>query len=362
MVEILALIPARGGSKGIPGKNIKPLGGHPLIAYSIAAAKGSTLVTRTIVSTDDAKIAAVAKAYGAEVPFLRPEELAQDNTRDHPVFQHALEYLAKEEDYHPEIVVQLRPTSPFRPPDLVDTAIRSLLDHPEATSVRGVVPSKQNPYKMWKIRETGQMAPLLESDLPEPYNMPRQELPPTFWQTGHIDVIRSKTILEGSMSGQAILACEIDPTFAVDLDHILDWERAEGELTSLSGKIILPQKQDRPSLADIALLVLDFDGVLTDNRVYVNERGEESIAAHRGDGMGISLAKEAGLEVVILSKERNPVVQARADKMKITAYPGVDDKAGKLAEILKERGLSAGQVAYIGWLGCRPVWQTVIQR
>ncbi len=348
MVEILVLIPARGGSKGIPGKNIKKLGGHPLIAYSIAAAKKSTLVTRTIVSTDDLKIAEIAKEYGAEVPFLRPPELAQDSTLDQPVFQQALEYLAEEENYHPEIVVQLRPTSPFRPPDLIDNAIRILLDHPQATSVRGVVPSKQNPYKMWRIEEQGQMVPLLESDFPEPYNMPRQALPPTYWQTGHIDVIRSKTILEGSMSGQVIQACEIDPTFTVDLDNALDWERAEGELASLAGKIILPQKSDRPGLADLALLVLDFDGVLTDNRVYVTERGEESVAAHRGDGMGISLAKQMGLEVLILSKERNPVVQARADKMKIEAYRGVDAKAEKLAELIDQRGLAAGQVAYVG--------------
>jgi N-acylneuraminate cytidylyltransferase len=348
MVEILALIPARGGSKGIPGKNIKNLGGHPLIAYSVAAAQESSLVTRTIVSTDDPGIAEAAREYGAEVPFLRPEDLAQDTTLDLPVFQHALEWLAEQEDYHPQIVVQLRPTSPFRPPDLVDRAIRILLDHPEASSVRGVVPSKQNPYKMWRVGEEGQMTPVLESDLTEPFNMPRQELPPTFWQTGHIDAIRCEAILAGSMSGQVIQACEIDPTFSVDLDNALDWERAEAELLSLRGKIVLPQKAGRLDLKDLALLVLDFDGVLTDNRVYVNEKGEESVAAHRGDGMGISLAQKAGLEVVILSKERNAVVQARADKMKAPAYRGVDQKAEKLAEIMAERGLSARQVAYIG--------------
>lgn len=348
MVEILALIPARGGSKGIPGKNIKHLGRHPLIAYSIAAAQGSSLVTRTIVSTDDSGIAEAAREYGAEVPFLRPEGLAQDNTRDLPVFQHALEWLAEQEDYHPQIVVQLRPTSPFRPPDLVDQAIRILLDHPEASSVRGVVPTKQNPYKMWRVGEEGQMTPVLESDLTEPYNMPRQELPSTFWQTGHIDAIRSESILEGSMSGQVVHACMIDPIFAVDLDNSLDWERAEAELASLGGKIVLPQKPGSYDMSDLALLVLDFDGVLTDNRVFVNESGEESVAAHRGDGMGISLAQQAGLEVVILSKERNHVVQARADKMKALAYPGVDQKASKLAEIMAERGLSSKQVAYIG--------------
>lgn len=348
MVKILAIIPARGGSKGIPHKNIKPLGGHPLISYSIAAANSSSLVDRTIVSTDDPEIAEVAREYGAEVPFLRPGGLALDDTRDLPVFQHALKWLAEEEDYQPEIVVQLRPTSPFRPPNLVDTAVAILHSHPEATSVRGVVPSKQNPYKMWRVGEGGLMIPLLESDLPEPYNMPRQELPPTFWQTGHIDVIRSVTIKNGSMSGQRIHACEIDPAFTVDLDNGLDWERAEGELAFLAEKIVLPEKPGARQLGDLNFLVLDFDGVLTDNRVYVNEKGQESIAAHRGDGMGVSLARNAGLEVVILSKERNPVVQARAKKMGVTAYQGIDDKAAKLTELMEERGFARRQVAYIG--------------
>ena len=117
-MEILALIPARGGSKSIPRKNIRPLAGHPLIAYSIAAGRQSNLVTRTIVSTDDEEIARIARQYGAETPFLRPAEFAQDNTTDFPVFTHALSWLKEHEGYQPEIVVQLRPTSPIRPPEM----------------------------------------------------------------------------------------------------------------------------------------------------------------------------------------------------------------------------------------------------
>lgn len=348
MVKVLALIPARGGSKGIPHKNIKKLGDHPLIAYSIAAGLQSSLVSRTLVSTDDPRIAEAARQYGAEVPFLRPEELAQDDTRDLPVFQQALDWLADREGYRPDVVVQLRPTSPFRPPDLVDSAIRVLLDNPDATSVRGLVPSKQNPYKMWRVGPDGRMAPLLESDLAEPFNMPRQELPPTFWQTGHIDAIRTDTITRGSMSGEVIYACQIDPLFSVDLDNTLDWTRAEGDLASLGERIVLPAGATDSRLRKLSLLVLDFDGVLTDDRVYISERGEESVAAHRGDGMGIALAKKAGLEVLILSKESNPVVQARADKLKIPAFQGVEDKAVQLAQILANAGLQAEQVAYIG--------------
>ncbi|HQC21081.1 MAG TPA: acylneuraminate cytidylyltransferase family protein, partial [Anaerolineaceae bacterium] len=113
--EVLALIPARGGSKGIPRKNIRDFGGAPLIAWSIAAALRAETVTRVIVSTDDEEIAAVAREWGAETPFLRPAELAQDDTTDYPVFRHALDWLAAHENYRPEVVVQLRPTSPVRP-------------------------------------------------------------------------------------------------------------------------------------------------------------------------------------------------------------------------------------------------------
>src|SRR4029079_13968109 len=114
MTEILALIPARGGSKGIPRKNIRTFAGYPLIAWSIAAAKQASCVTRIIVSTDDEEISSVARQFGAETPFLRPSELAQDQTTDLPVFEQALDWLRDNESYKPDITVQLRPTSPIR--------------------------------------------------------------------------------------------------------------------------------------------------------------------------------------------------------------------------------------------------------
>lgn len=123
-VHVLALIPARGGSKSIPRKNIGLFAGHPLVAYSIAAGLQAASVSRVVVSTDDEEIASVARRYGAETPFRRPEALAQDDTLDLPVFEHALRWLEQHEGYRPEVVVQLRPTSPIRPRDLVDRADR----------------------------------------------------------------------------------------------------------------------------------------------------------------------------------------------------------------------------------------------
>jgi len=348
MVKVLALIPARGGSKGIPRKNIKKLAGHPLIAYSISAGLLAESVDRTLVTTDDPEIADIAREYGADVPFLRPVDLAGDDTRDLQVFQHALSWLKDQEDYQPDLVVQLRPTSPFRPPALIDQAVNIMLDNPQATSVRGVVSSKQNPYKMWKVQENGKMLPLLGIDQPEPYNMPRQELPKTFWQTGHIDVIRSETILKGSMTGEQIYSCQIDPLFSIDLDNLLDWQRAESQILALGIKIILPGKKPVVIPENLSLVVLDFDGVLTDNRVYVNQHGEESVAAHRGDGMGIALLKKTGVEVIILSTEKNPVVQARADKLGIQAFHGIEDKKARLESFLAEKKIPGGQVVYLG--------------
>ncbi len=348
MVEVLALIPARGGSKGLPRKNIKSLGGYPLIGYSIAAALDAKLVNRTVMTTDDPEIGDLAKEFGAEVPFLRPAEFAQDDTRDLPVFQHALKWLSEQEDYYPDIVVQLRPTSPFRPPELIDEAIQIMLNYPGATSVRGVVPSQQNPFKMWTIEPDGNMIPLLETEFEEPFNMPRQELPQTFWQTGHVDVIKTETIINGSMSGLEVYAYQIDPRFSIDLDNLLDWQRAEMRLKSIGSQIVLPPPQESIFPDVVSLVVLDFDGVLTDDRVYVNQHGEETVAAHRGDGMGISQLKKAGIEVVILSKEKNPVVKARADKLGIPAYQGIDKKGKELQSLMADKGVSSERVVYLG--------------
>ncbi|MGD8455353.1 MAG: acylneuraminate cytidylyltransferase [Anaerolineales bacterium] len=348
--EVLAIIPARGGSKSIPRKNVLDFAGHPLIAYSIAAGLKAENVTRTIVSTDDEEIAEAARKYGAEVPFTRPAEYAQDDTLDLAVFQHALGWLAENEDYHPEVVVQLRPTSPVRPPDLVDRAVNLLLDNPEADSVRGIVPSRQNPYKMWRIGQEGRMKPLLNVEgLVEPYNAPRQGLPQSYWQTGHIDAIRPATILEkGVMSGDVIMPLVIDVRYTVDIDTPRDWEQAEELMRSGALPAVVPDGKPYGLPDEIDLIVLDFDGVLTDNRVWVDEKGVEGVAAHRGDGMGISLLKKAGFEVIVLSTETNPVVAARCEKMKIEAYQGVEDKGTVLKKLLKERKAKPEHVIYVG--------------
>ncbi len=319
--EVLAMIPARGGSKGIPRKNIRPFAGQPLIAYSIAAGLQAETVTRVIVTTDDEEIAEVARGCGAETPFLRPAELAQDGTLDLPVFQHALNWLAEHEDYHPQAVVHLRPTTPIRPPDLVDRSVSLLLNHPEADSVRGITPAHQNPFKMWLMdEEDNPIRPLTTvPGIDEPYNSPRQILPKAYTHTGLIDTIRPATILElNSMSGRTILPILFDPAYDADLDTLEDWKQAEQSLLRDRLKMVWPGKPPRGMPETVRLLVLDFDGVLTDNRVWVDQDGREMVAANRSDSLGINRLRQAGVETVVISTETNPVVAARCRKMNIS--------------------------------------------
>ncbi len=354
MTKTLALIPARGGSKGIPRKNIKPFAGFPLIAWSIAAARQASQVTRVIVSTDDEEIAAVAREYGAETPFLRPAELAQDNTTDLPVFEHALHWLEQNEGYQPEVVVQLRPTSPIRPQGMVDEAIRLLLAHADADCVRGVVPAGQNPFKMWRFHGKDQpLTPLLEVEgIAEPYNAPRQILPPVYWQTGHIDAIRTATILhKHSLTGSVIYPLVIDPRYTVDIDTPADWAKYEALVYSGGLEMVTPdQRARRPMPKQVDLIIFDFDGVFTDNRVWTDQDGRESVAASRSDSLRFADLRARGVDLLILSSEPNPVVTARAKKIGVEVMQGVglQDKGRVMREVLEQKKVRAEHVIYVG--------------
>jgi N-acylneuraminate cytidylyltransferase len=352
MTDILALIPARGGSKGIPRKNIRLFAGYPLIAWSIAAAKRSELVTRVIVSTDDEEIAAVAREWGAETPFLRPAEFAQDKTTDLPVFEHALKWLSDVEGYLPDILIQLRPTSPIRPRTMVDDAINILLGHADADSVRGVVPAAQNPFKMWRFNgEDKPLKPLLGVEgIPEPYNAPRQILPPAYWQTGHIDAIRISTITQkNSLTGDVIYPLMIDPKYTVDIDTLPDWAKYEALVYS-GLDMVSPGKQRKLMPGTVRLIICDFDGVVTDNHVITDQDGRESVTASRSDSMHIKTLREKGIELIILSSEANPVVLARAGKMGVEAIhnAGMQNKGRVMREVLEQKNVKAENVIYIG--------------
>jgi len=226
---IYSLIPARGGSKGVPHKNVRLLRGKPLIVHSIEISLKCPSIQRTFISTDSQQIAEVARNAGGEVPFLRPSELAQDDTRDLPVFQHFLGWLAHNDVPLPDAIFQFRPTSPARSVSKIEEAVELLKRHPRADSVRGVIEPAQNPYKMWSIGTDGFMRPLLSiSGVSEPFNEPRQSLPKVYWQVGYLDLIRTRTISEqNSLTGACVLPLKIDGKDSIDIDDEFSFQLAE---------------------------------------------------------------------------------------------------------------------------------------
>lgn len=220
MSEVLAVIPARSGSKSVVDKNIRPIDGKPMLAYSIEHGLAAQSIDRVIVSTDSEKYASIAKEYGAEVPFLRPAEYATDTALDLDVFLHALNYLKETEGYVPDLVVQLRPTYPIRRIQDIENMIRYMEEHPQVDSMRCVAPAKEIPYKMWhRDEKTGMLSPLM-TDIPECYNMPRQQLPKVYYQNACIDVFRSEVVTKKhSMTGDAIAGYVMDENFDIDTEE-----------------------------------------------------------------------------------------------------------------------------------------------
>ena len=190
-----------------------------MLAYSIEHGLKSEKINRVIVSTDSEKYAEIAKKYGAEVPFLRPEEYARDTSLDLEVFEHALKFLKEKEGYVPDIIVQLRPTYPIRKISDIDKMVEIMEQDETIDSVRCIAPAKEIPYKMWLKGENGEIHPLM-TDIPECYNMPRQELPKAYYQNACIDVIRTRVITEGhSMLGKKIIGYEMDENFDIDTEE-----------------------------------------------------------------------------------------------------------------------------------------------
>ena len=227
--SVLAVVPARGGSKGIPRKNLRLLRGQSLVARAVEAGLRAELVSRVVCSTDDVEIADVARAAGAEVPFLRPAELAADASEDWPVFVHALNWLEQHEGWIPDLVVNLRPTSPLRRPRHVDDAIRLLLDT-GADSVKSVCLACQHPHKMWLREADGQLEPFLKTPfrLTRGPDVPRAQLEDVYWQNGVVDVTRRSVIFEQRvMIGARVAGLVVSAEESIDVDTPLDLALAE---------------------------------------------------------------------------------------------------------------------------------------
>jgi CMP-N-acetylneuraminic acid synthetase len=227
--KILCLILARGDSKRIPQKNIKLLGGKPLISYTIECAKKSKYINRIIVSTDNKKIAEISKQYGAEAPFFRPDEISKDDSTELDAFKHALGWLKENENYEPDYIVKLFATSPFRKPSSVDAAIEQLINNPDADSVRSVILCSEHPHKMWTIVNNR-----LESLIPvdqkknEAHTLSYHLLPTVYIQNASIDVTKPDNIWKkDSITGKNIIPLIMDEIESIDINNPIDFELAE---------------------------------------------------------------------------------------------------------------------------------------
>ena len=334
-MSTIAIVPARGGSKGIPHKNLIPVAGRPLLQHTLESALATPSIDRVVVSTDDLAIAELTEALGCEV-VLRPEELSGDTASSESALRHVMETLRAQEGYQPERVVFLQATSPLRRATDIEDSIQTLVREDadslfSASPVHGFV---------WRTKGE-ELRPLTYDPADRPR---RQEIGTDLVENGSIYVFRPWVLFEmGNRLGGKIAVHAMDPMDSFQIDEPSDLELFER-------LFVLRQQEKRslPALEGVNLLVLDFDGVLTDNRVLVGQDGHESVLCHRGDGLGIEKLRGAGVAVVVLSKERNPVVAARCKKLGIECLQGEDDKLPTLQALARRKGLEAAQVAYVG--------------
>ena len=226
-MNVIALIPARSGSKSFPDKNIRPFLGKPLIVHSIEQALAATSIDRVIVSTDSEVYARIAKDCGAEVPFLRPAEISGDLSTDFDVFRHVLQWLADTDGCVPDICVHLRPTYPVRRIADIDTIVGILRDNPEIDSVRSITSAPETPFKMWFRGDNGLLEPVCTTpDIPQAHSSPRQALPKVFLQNAAIDAFRSRVVMEsGSMVGDRVFGYVMEEN--LDIDDVVQFAVAE---------------------------------------------------------------------------------------------------------------------------------------
>ena len=220
MNEVVALIPARSGSKSILRKNMQSLLGRPLIAHSIEIALQSKSITKVVVSTDDGDLADISRHYGAEVPFLRPTQLALDHVKDGPVIQHLMDWIEANCSYTPRVIVFLRPTNPKRNVSFIDECVTKFINDNKSCMARSVKPSKETPYKMWSVTSEGDLVPIIGTIDDDLFNNPRQLLPKTYWQDGYIDIFNPCYFLKSCETHAVKMSAIYSPLEeSVDIDY-----------------------------------------------------------------------------------------------------------------------------------------------
>lgn len=346
-MKIYAIIPARGGSKGLPNKNIRSLAGKPLLAHMIESAKGSTLLDGIFVSTDSAQVAKIAQDWGVQV-INRPPQLADDFSSSESALLHALNHIRSIEGKDPDLLLMLQCTAPFTSAEDIDGTIESLIAK-KADSALAVVPFH---HFLWKD----------ESDFAHGINhdgykrLRRQDMKTQYLEAGSVYAMKSDVFREEQtrFCGKTVLYVCDDPHRCHEIDDAADFHKAE----ALHEWYALPLKEreayrnhNKAALQlpeGLGALVCDFDGVFTDNSVFVTQEGQEIVRCDRGDGAGIAKLKELGLKVLVLSAETNSVVAARCMKLGVECIQGVGNKKDILQKWLEANNLKWEQIVYLG--------------
>ena len=324
-MSVVAVIPARGGSKQVPRKNVMPIGGVPLVARAIEAARAAPQIDRVVVSTDDAEIAEISRRYGAEV-IDRPARLSGDTASSEAALLHALEELGDV-----EVLAFLQATSPF----IESAALGRAVDRVRSGAEDVVFSAFETYAFLWQQTESGAVG--VNHDAA--HRPRRQDREPHFHETGAFYVMRAAGFAEAKHRFFGRVGIELaDERSAIEIDSADQAQLAQ----AIAGLV------DLPAELDVDAVVTDFDGVHTDDTALINAKGDERVTVNRGDGMGVRLLREAGVPVLILSTEQHPVVAARAAKLGVECQHGVGNKEAALRQWAAEKGIALERIAYVG--------------
>ncbi|SDO41801.1 acylneuraminate cytidylyltransferase [Actinacidiphila guanduensis] len=333
---VVAVIPARGGSKGVPGKNVATVGGVPLVARAVRACTGTPRVTATVVSTDEPAIAEAARSAGAEV-VLRPAAIAGDTATSEAAVLHALDAYESSSGATADVVLLVQCTSPFISVEDIDGVVAAITEggadtaHTVASFHGFVWREDTGPTGAFGVNHD-------KSGRPR-----RQDRPQDLLETGAAYGMRVPGFRAARhrFFGRTALV-HTDPARVLEIDEPADLARARALAP------LLDPHPATPSREDVDAVVLDFDGTQTDDRVAIDADGNESVTVHRGDGLGIAALRKAGVPVLILSTETNPVVAARARKLQVPVLHGIDRKDIALKQWCEEQGIAPERVLYAG--------------
>ncbi|MER5844998.1 N-acylneuraminate cytidylyltransferase [Streptomyces prasinus] len=345
--RVLAVIPARGGSKGVPAKNLAPVGGAPLVTRAVRECRAARHVTDVVVSTDDRAIAAAARQAGAEV-VMRPAALAGDLATSEAAVLHALDAHEALHGAPVDVILLVQCTSPFLVREDIDGVAGAVVGQGADTAVTVA------PFHGFVWRDATGEEPADETDgsgggfgvnHDKSFRPRRQDRPQDLLETGAAYAMDAAGFREHRhrFFGRTDLV-RTDPARVLEIDDPHDLARAR----ALAPLFDAARPGALPTADDIDAVVLDFDGTQTDDRVLIDSDGREFVSVHRGDGLGIAALRRSGLEMLILSTEQNPVVAARARKLRIPVLHGIDRKDLALKQWCEEQGIAPERVLYVG--------------